>query len=406
METPRHRRRWTLGVCCGTHALHDGMVDMLYPLLPLLAQTFGLSFAEVGLIRSANKVAMAAFQLPSGLLAERIGERGLLVIGTACAGFAYLTLGFFGGFLSIIGFVFLAGCGNAVQHPLCSSIVSNAYATGGRRGALGTYNFSGDLGKLAFAGTTSLAISMGLSWNAPIQTFGALGIVAAVAVLFSLRSLDVGGRPLRAAPAGRAEDAAAKPPGWGIRDRTGFAALCGIAILDNSTRNGFLTFVAFLMIAKGVPAAWAASAVVMVFAGGMVGKLACGFLADRIGVIRTVILTEIATGAGILLILLLPSFAAFFVLPLIGAALNGTSSVLYGTIGDLVDADRQSRAFGLFYTVGSTCGILAPLGYGLLGDIIGIPTMIGVIGCVIFLTIPLCLILRPSVAGTKVVNPT
>lgn len=372
---------------------------MLYPLLPLLAQSFGLSYAEVGLVRAANKMAMAGFQLPAGLLAERVGERGLLALGTICAGAAYLVLGFTAGYLSLLLVLFLAGCGNAVQHPLCSSMVSSAYAGDGRRGALGTYNFFGDVGKLAFAGSASLAIGAGYSWNVTVQAAGVTGVILGIALFLALRALDVGGAPDKLA----ISDAGKDVPGWGIRDRVGFGALCGIAVFDSSTRTGFLTFIAFLLIDKGLPNAWAAVAVVMVFSGGMVGKLACGFLADRIGVIRTVVLTELGTGIGILLVLALPNTAAFFLLPFIGVALNGTSSVLYGTIGDLVEEHRQQRAFGLFYTLGSVCGILAPLGYGLLADIFDIPTTMTVIGCLVFATIPLCLLLRPAVDAA--VNP-
>ncbi len=373
------------------------MVDMLYPLLPLLAQTFGLSYSEVGLIRAANKAAMALFQLPIGLLSERFSERLLLATGTACAGIAYLLMGFSGSYLTIIGFLFLAGCGNAVQHPLCSAIVSNAYADGPRRSALGTYNFAGDVGKLAFASGTSFFVGIGISWDVPVQITGAIGIGVAIMVFLMLESSSAVVHENSETP----PEAVSRMSGWGIRDRIGFSALCSIAVLDSSTRTGFLTFVAFLMIAKGVPEGWAVSATVMVFAGGMIGKLACGILADKFGVIRTVVLTEIATGVGILLTLVLPNLAAFFLLPLIGVALNGTSSVLYGTIGDLVEPDRQGRAFGLFYTLGSVCGILAPLGYGFLGDVIGIPETIGIVGCAIFLTIPLCLILRSSVAKAE-----
>lgn len=387
-------RRRKLGVCSGTHILHDGMVDMLYPLLPLLAQTFGLSYSEVGLIRSANKAAMALFQLPVGFLAERIGERMLLVAGTACAGAAYIFFGFSESYLAIVSFLFLAGCGNAVQHPLCSSIISGAYADGGRRGALGTYNFAGDVGKLVFASGATLCIGAGVSWHTPIQATGGIGLLTAIAILLFLA-------PTTGQVRKPQTPSQAATKGWGIRDRKGFGVLCGIAVLDSSTRTGFLTFVAFLMIAKGVPEGWAASAPVIVFTGGMVGKLACGFLADRIGVIRTVVLTEFATGVGILLTLFLPSLAAFFLLPLIGIALNGTSSVLYGTIGDLVESDRQSRAFGLFYTLGSVCGILAPWGYGFIGDAVGIPATLGLAGCLIFLTIPMCLVLRPALNAVR-----
>jgi len=51
------RPKLTLTTCCGVHVLHDGLVDMLYALLPLLREAFGLSYAEVALIRAANRTA-------------------------------------------------------------------------------------------------------------------------------------------------------------------------------------------------------------------------------------------------------------------------------------------------------------------------------------------------------------
>ena len=151
------------------------------------------------------------------------------------------------------------------------------------------------------------------------------------------------------------------------------------------------------MLAKGVPDGWALQAIPALLIGGMAGKLACGYLAERIGVIRTVIITEVATAVGIILVVMLPNIAAFALLPLLGIALNGTSSVLYGTIGDLVESDRQSRAFGLFYTLISVCGIAAPLAYGALGEWIGIETALVITGCLALLTLPFTLMLRPAV---------
>jgi len=174
--------------------------------------------------------------------------------------------------------------------------------------------------------------------------------------------------------------------------------LCAIAAIDNGTRSGFLTFVTFLMLAKGLPEGWALQAIPALLIGGMVGKLACGDLEERLGVIRTVIVTEVATAGGILLILVLPNIAAFAVLPLLGIALNGTSSVLYGTVGDLVERDRQSRAFGLFYTVGTVSSIAAPLAYGMLGDWIGIETTVAIAAGLVLLTLPFTLASRPAVS--------
>jgi MFS family permease len=85
-----------------------------------------------------------------------------------------------------------------------------------------------------------------------------------------------------------------------------------------------------------------------------------------------VVITEIGTGVGILLMLVLPDVAAYLVLPLLGIALNGTSSVLYATIGDVIDPDRLPRAFGLFYTINSVCGLIVPLVFGYIGDAFGV----------------------------------
>jgi MFS family permease len=379
----------TLAICSAVHTLHDGLSDVTYVLLPLLASAFGLSLAQVGLIRGAHRAAMAAFQIPAGILAERIGERGLLAFGTALAGAAFIALGYAQGFWAILAALFIAGAGSAVQHPLASTLVSRAYPIQGRRAALGTYNFSGDVGKFAFGGLVSLLLVAGVMWQAPVIGFGVVAVVMAVAVLvFLAAARRTAHKPVQDVPVPRAV-------GWGIPDRPRFLALCLIEILDSSTRTAFLTFIAFLLIAKGLPAGWAVGAVPLVLAGGMAGKFACGVLAERIGVARMIVATEIATAAGILAVLALPAAAALLLLPLVGVVLQGTSSVLYATLGEYVRPERLSRAFGLFYTVGSVCGIAAPLAFGLLGDRLGVHVAIAALGGTVLLTLPLVVALRP-----------
>jgi MFS family permease len=380
-------KKRTLAICSAVHSLHDGLADVTYVLLPLLASAFGLSLAQVGLIRGAHRAAMAAFQIPAGIVAERVGERELLALGTLVAGAAFAALGVVQGFWAILAALFFAGLGSSVQHPVSSTLVSRAYPVDGRRAALGTYNFAGDVGKFAFGGALSLLLLAGVPWQAPVLAFGAIAIVVAVVVFTFLTAAR------RTQPA-RSEPSAPRAASWGIRDRPRFAALCAIEILDSSVRASFLTFVAFLLIAKGLSAGWAAAAVPLVLAGGMAGKLACGILAERLGVPRMIVATEIATAAGIFATLALPALGVVLLLPLLGVVLQGTSSVLYATIGEAVDPERLSRAFGLFYTVGSVCGIAAPLGFGLLGDGLGVGWVMAALGAIVLLTLPLAPLLR------------
>jgi len=67
----KNRPRAVLGAVSSIHFLHDGFSETLYVFLPLWAREFGLTFAQVGLIRSAYTGGMSAFQIPAGLLAER-----------------------------------------------------------------------------------------------------------------------------------------------------------------------------------------------------------------------------------------------------------------------------------------------------------------------------------------------
>src|SRR5262249_60497891 len=106
----------------------------------------------------------------------------------------------------------------------------------------------------------------------------------------------------------------------------------------------------FAVAGKGASLPGIGLALTLGFAGGACGKLVCAFLGARIGVFATVVLTETATALGILALLPLPLEACYALLPLIGVALNGTSSVLYGSVPAFVAPERRARAFSLFYT--------------------------------------------------------
>ena len=94
----------------------------------------------------------------------------------------------------------------------------------------------------------------------------------------------------------------------------------------------------------------------------------------------------------------LPLTAGLAILPLIGIALNGTSSVLYGTVPELVAPERRERAFGIFYTGTIGGGALSPAFYGLFTDFAGVPATMGLVAGVVLLTLPLAWWLHPALA--------
>jgi len=217
-------------------------------------------------------------------------------------------------------------------------------------------------------------------------------LAAGVAIFFVLASLAQHGGET---PATRTAERTGN--GWGIRNAWGFSLLSTIHGIDNGSRTVFLTYLPFLLLGKGAGMDLMGLALGLTFAGGATGKFVCGVLAERLGIIRTVLVTEAATGLGILLLLGLPVTPALFLLPVLGIALNGTSSVLYGTVAELVVPERRSRVYGVFYTIGIGSGALAPPLFGLLSDAAGVPVTLAVLAAVILATLPLAQLLRPAV---------
>jgi MFS family permease len=386
---PARSARKTLAVCGATHALHDGFTDLLNVLYPLLQAQFGLSYAAIGALKAVYSGAMASGQIPSGWLAGRLGGVHVLACGTALIAVGYGLAGLTGSLYGVIAGLLLAGLGGSTQHPIASTLVAGAYPGLRSRTALGTYNFTGDLGKVALPALFAL-IAAALGWRQAMLVTAAIAIVGAGLVFLALQSAGMAAK----AKAGTAIPGEDRP--WA------YWLLFAIHIADSAVRSGFMIFLPFLLQAKGADLPTIGLALSLLFAGGAAGKLVMGWLGARLGVVLSVVATEVATTVLILALLPLSLTAALVLLPLVGLMLNGTSSVLYGTVPEFVAAERRTHAFAVFYTGGSIAGAASPFLFGLLGDFIGLePALVGV-GCVALLTVPLVVALRPAFRSTRV----
>jgi MFS transporter, FSR family, fosmidomycin resistance protein len=386
----KHDERRAAGVACGAHALHDGYTDLIYVMLPIWQSEFGLGYAELGLLRGLFAGTMAGFQIPSGLLAERMGTAAVLAFGTALAGTGYCVAGASAGFGLLMVALFIGGLGASTQHPLGSALMARAFAGPRSMKALGTYNFAGDIGKMTVPAATALLLVV-MPWRPALALIGACGLAAAFAIYlltprYGPESPSVADSKISGGAVQR------------TRSRFAFPVLLSIGMLDSATRMGFLLFLPFVLTAKGASIPEIGLALTLVFAGGAAGKLVCAFIGARIGAIATVWLTEGLTAVLIVALLPLPLEAAFVLLPVIGIALNGTSSVLYGSVPDLVTAERRARAFSVFYTGTIGAGAAAPALYGLIGDALGVTSALIVVAAAVLFTLPLSLVLKPALA--------
>ncbi|WP_036142279.1 MFS transporter [Luteibacter sp. 9135] len=349
--TPADTRPRSLVAACLAHALHDGYTDGLYAFLPVWQAQFGLSYAALALLRALYYATMGGLQMPADRLLRTVSPRAALVLATVLAAIGMAVMASPTGFAGLCLGLVIAGIGSSIQHPRASTLITDAYGAGSRR-PLGIYNFSGDLGKAILPAIVALLIPL-LAWRPVLVLMAILGAGVSMALFALAPSMRAGGHSTSAARHGER--------------RNGFGVLIAIGVLDTATRMGYLLFLPFLVHGKGGDSPMVGLCLALVFIGGALGKATCGWLGDRVGVVGTVMLTEAATAGFIVATLVTPLWATLVLLPLLGIVLNGTSSVLYGTVPELSDGDT-GRAFALFYTGVIGSGGIAPILYGLIAD--------------------------------------
>ena len=186
------------------HILHDGFSDVLYILLPLWASEFSLTLTGVGVLKAVytagdtmHLVAFGGGQEPVFVDFIKDGQTVLtqtvdLAVGTAVTALGYLGVATLAsGILPLAALLLVAGLGSGVQHPLASSLVSRAYETGPRRAALGTYNFAGDLGKIAVPAAVAL-VTTAIGWRYASGVYALLGLAGTVFIALALVRIGAG----------------------------------------------------------------------------------------------------------------------------------------------------------------------------------------------------------------------
>ena len=368
-----------------------------FVVLPLLAQTFSLSYAQVGMLRSVSHTAMSLLELPAGLFAERLGERRLLVVGLLGAAFGYLCVAFASNFTFIAVGFFIAGAGAALQHSLASSVLVKRFEGAARRRALGTYNSAGDAGKLSFTAAFSAAAGAGFSWNWVITALACVTLGFVALLYWLLRPESKASTP----EATEDQEASSHPKGWGITHGLRFTTLALMVFLDSIVQAVFLTFLAFIMQAKGAGQGTAGAAVVLALAGGMVGKFACGFLAAHLGDRSTFILVQVLTVLGLGLITILSVEQALVFLPLLGLVVQGSTTVSYGAVAEFVAPGYQARGYALIYSTSAISSVVGPLLLGWLADVNGLNAVLWALAALSAMTVSFASVLPGRVASPR-----
>ncbi len=361
-----------IGLC---HLLNDSIQSVIPAMFPILEESMGLSFTQLGLIAFALNMVSSVMQPVVGLYTDKKPMPYALPIGLTSSMLGVLGLAFAPSFFTILLSVIFIGLGSAIFHPEGSRV---AYlAAGNRRGlAQSIYQVGGNSGQALAPLITALIL-------VPLGQFGAIWftVVAALAVGFLIYIANWYSRKLQVIDSMKKTKVNKSTDNKGLSKSIRNALIIIIFLIFArswyvSAISNFYTFFAIDKYRLTI-----ASSQIYIFIFllmGAVGTFLGGPLADRFGK-RTVILISLLATAPLSIVLpFVGSTLSIIILALIGIILMSSFSVTVVYAQELVPG-KIGLMSGLTVGLAFGMGAIGSVALGVLIDWIGLTTtMIGV----------------------------
>ncbi|MFF1790411.1 MFS transporter [Kitasatospora sp. NPDC058243] len=331
------------------HACVDVYQGAVAALVPFFVAERGYGYAAVsGVVLAASLLSSVAQPL-FGAITDRRPLPWLLPVSTLVGGVGIALSGVSGSYPLTLAFVALSGVGVAAYHPE-SARVARLAARDGHRG-MAWFSLGGNLGFAAAPLLVSVVVSGGGLRLTPLLVLPALA--GAVLCLPVLRELE------RRRAAG-----AASAPVAGADDRASFVRLSLAVVCRSIAFTGLSTFLALFATQRvGGGTAAGTAALVVLYAGGAVGSVLGGALADRWGRVAVARWSYLVAAVAVAGVVLVPGPALYVFVALTSAGLYVPFS-LQVTLGQDYLPSRIGTASGI------TLGLTVSIG-GLASPVIG-----------------------------------
>jgi len=359
------------------HGINEFFSIVIPPVIPLLVSDLGVTYGQAGFLLTVFFVMYSLFQLPAGVVADRLGKNRLML-----AGLAGMTVGIaIAGTAPTYGLLIvaqaIAGIAGSTFHPTGLSIVSDVETEDTEGKAMGVFGLGGTLGTMAaplvVGGLAALA-----GWRVALLGAALLGggmtlLVAYFFVVFGRDSTP----PVRS-------DGGGVSTQWTRSARKAVAALatrdvgllCLITLVMSLQHRAIQTFTTSYVAAEtGATVSVSNIAFFALLVGGSVASLWGGELADRLNRyhlgIGAALGTAVLVGASLLVtrltaalpfVLLIAALVAWFAV--MGAAMYAVYPVKNALISERAEKAHSGSLFGVVQT-GSAIGSAA--GPGLFG---------------------------------------
>ena len=377
------REVWLITVA---HGVNEFYSVALPPILPLLVNDFSISYGEAGALLTVFFATYSIFQLPAGVLADRIGQRWLLAAGMVVLAVGILVAASAQGYWTLVVAEVIAGIGGSTYHPSGMSMISDLESGTTEGRAMGIHGLGGVVGT-ALAPALVGGLAAFFDWRLALTVSAGVGIVYAVVFLVAFH------------PDGRSTDAPIESDG-GTDEPTisgstaesdgrlaglvnlvsvpleAWVAVLFLANLAIATEIGAVrTFATSFFVEQAGTTAGVANAIFFVLlVGAGLSSLAAGSLADSmdrrtLGFGALAVSTLLLGLTAVVPLVPIALFAWFF---LLGIAMWAALPAMNAITSQYSEREFSGSLFGVMLTAGSLGGALGPLLFGVAAERFGL----------------------------------
>ncbi|MEK7285293.1 MAG: MFS transporter, partial [Chloroflexota bacterium] len=153
------------------HFTHHVSNSLLNPLLPLIRDTFALSYAEAGIAVSAFSLSLGISNAPMGVLADRFGARVVLVAGLVLMGVASVALALAAAYWQLLVLLVAMGVISGTYHAPAASLIARTFNERVRGAAMGLHTTGGHMSFFAAPLVAGYVAAATGTWRAPYLLF-------------------------------------------------------------------------------------------------------------------------------------------------------------------------------------------------------------------------------------------
>lgn len=380
-----------MGALSGGHLAVDFASGSVPALIPFMTDKFHLGYALSAMLLLAATASSSLVQPLFGLLSDRRGALWLIPGGTLLAAVGVAGAAVSPAYPLVLLLVFAGGLGVAAFHPEGSKFA--AYASGHKRATgMAYFNSGGNAGYAlgAFA-TGQLVVWLGLIG----------GVVAMVPVLAVSLGLARAMPHLTTLQPIRGESAYVRGD-----DRRRAMALLGVVIALRSVAwFTLLAFVPLWLVHLGHSKAEGNRLLFVMLLAGAVGTLILGPVADRIGLRRTLLITQALVTPLVLVFVYVGGIPGAIALMFVGVCIVGTFGVTM-VLSQLYLPRHVGMASGLSVGLAMGIGGVAAVILGAVADAVDLKTALTICAFAPALGVLICLRLpAPSARSRRAVEP-